>query len=474
MTVADTTLQATVAPDRSSAELVIPAGCALDGLTRATCVAALQAVGVMVEDDVLRACDELLHQATSEADITGSRACRGVVAQSIAPVHGQNGQLEWLVDRPLPSGEARHYDRCAFIMVKRGQEIARIIAPTPHQDGRDVTGQPLPATPGQAVELQLDDTLSADSRGVLIAQADGAINPDDPTLRVHNVLQIDEYVDFSTGNIDFSGDVIIGKGVRDCFTVRATGSVTCDGVIEAATVHCLGDLVTRGMAGRDRGSAVTAGHLVARYLDNVTAQIGLDLRVERSIFNCDTTICGGIDSPRATIVGGRHVVTGAIRVNVVGSPANVPTELVVATVPRLDPFHHKLVALLSLLDERLIRLNQEAQLVLAAAKNSVANRQRAVALKHERQRCMAALHRGRTTLQRLKDRIEATRTVNITVGQMIYLGVIINVNGQNFRIRQDIKGPLTIDIDEAGHPSLRIAGGARARLATCTDARCAA
>ena len=44
-------------------------------------------------------------------------------------------------------------------------------------------------------------------------------------------------VDFSVGNVNFGGEVLIIRNVIDCFKVRSESTVTVQGVIEAAEVH---------------------------------------------------------------------------------------------------------------------------------------------------------------------------------------------------------------------------------------------
>ena len=41
---------------------------------------------------------------------------------------------------------------------------------------------------------------------------------------------------YNTGNIDYQGDVHIHGDVRGTFTVKATGNITIDGLVEAAYI----------------------------------------------------------------------------------------------------------------------------------------------------------------------------------------------------------------------------------------------
>jgi uncharacterized protein (DUF342 family) len=465
------TLRVDIDPDRTTAALIVPAGYPLSALTPDACMAVLQAAEVAIDEQVMQACVELINQVANQQ---GDGDVRAIVARLHPPVHGEDGRLEWLIEEDKPDAERSHYDRSAFIMVKAGQEIARIIEPTPAMDGSDVLGRTIPARPGKPYDVRHDDTILQNSRGTLIAQVDGAFDRNETMLRIRNILQIADYVDFSTGNIDFSGDVTIGKGVRDCFKVRSGGNVQCDGVIEAATIECLGNLITRGMVGREQGVVAAGGHVVARYLDNVQAHVGLDLRVERSIVNCNTTVFGHIDSPRAAIIGGRHVVTGQIKIDTLGSPAQVMTELVVATVPRLDPFHDRLASLVEQLHQRLARLHQEYSMILATPHPATAQKERLAELCCDITRCTAAMRRGKLTLLSLRQHINQVRTLHVAVSGVLHSGVVVNIAGQAFRIRDDVKGPLSIERDQSGQPVIRCGGAVRGPLGLIAELRAAA
>ena len=65
------------------------------------------------------------------------------------------------------------------------------------------------------------------------------------------MLDIPGNVDFSTGSINFLGDINIKGDVLSGFTVRAMGNIHVDGVIEAGSaVEAGGDLVVvKGILG---------------------------------------------------------------------------------------------------------------------------------------------------------------------------------------------------------------------------------
>ena len=106
--------------------------------------------------------------------------------------------------------------------------------------------------------------------GKFIAQTAGVLQFRANKITISQALVIDDYVDFSTGNIDFDGDVQVRRGVRDKFRIRATGKVEVQGLIEAAHIETGGDFeAATGMAAKETGRVQIGGSLTAKYLECV-------------------------------------------------------------------------------------------------------------------------------------------------------------------------------------------------------------
>jgi len=156
-----------LAHDRSIAELIVPPDMPREQITREWCRLQLRCAGVELTSDTERIIERLVAHPPSPA-----QEARIVVARATPAVHGEDGTLQWLVDEKsqapeTPAGSINFYDRSPYTLVKQGQLLGFITDPTPGQDGRDVTGRTIPARPGKAVKLQLDETILRDARGQL-------------------------------------------------------------------------------------------------------------------------------------------------------------------------------------------------------------------------------------------------------------------------------------------------------------------
>ncbi|MEX1090683.1 MAG: FapA family protein [Phycisphaeraceae bacterium] len=439
-------IRAVISPDGLSAELVIPADSEPPASVE-SCVDVLRQAGVVVDEAVISTVAALLEHGTHN-----SGSLRGIVARGQAPQAGQDGRIEWLVNCPKDDATLSFYDRSSYTMVTKDQVLARIIAPVVGTAGRDVLGQVIAAPTGNPVDVRLHESILQDAHGQLVALTHGALDNSSPVWRVQRLISVKEWVDFSSGNIDFHGDVVIGTGVRALFTVKATGTVKVGQIIEAATVECGGDLITGGMAGGEHGRVKIGGNFVSRYLENVVGDVTGDLCVSKSIVNCTLVIHGAMRCAGAVLIGGRQTVVGDVDVASLGNSADLPTELVLGCVPRLEPIaaevdviHHKLQAQHGSL------LAEQTQLESAHCIGPSAQvRERLTEIAFELPRITRSLAKARAAQEKLRHDIAALRTVHATVRRCLHAGTVITLRGQSWRIREDIAGPVIITCQQDG------------------------
>ena len=448
--------------DGSQAQLIIPPRCPADSVKAELWLGVLTEAQVELTEPVVNAVNGLIENYEESP-----HEQRRIVARATRPQEGKDGRLEWLVKsahqqasdesededdgQRQPSSES-HYERCAYIMVKTGDEVAKITDPTAGMAGRDVRGETIAAKPGKAIDLKHDESIARVANGILVAQQEGVLWRSADKVTINNVIIVDEYVDFSTGNIDFNGDVIVRNGVRDCFVIKADGNVEVTGLIEAATIECRGNLITLGgFAGREVGTAMVGGDLIGRYLDNINGKVEGNLCVEKEVINCNFQIEGDIRSPRGAIIGGRFVVSGAVEVGTLGSLAEVVTEVVIGIVPNLEPY---LVELQSLVDkanaERKKMAAEQQTLNRYADRLSASDQKRQTQITFQMQALQEAQDKTQAVYNALAREIDAQRTIDVRVNSIIYAGVILNICGRVYQINNDVKGPLQIQLDQNG------------------------
>ncbi len=266
-----------------------------------------------------------------------------LAARGRAAVHGSDGQIVDLFarspERKLVVDENNRVDYAAvsFIQnVEEGDTICRIIAPTPGENGKTVLGQELAARDGRAAVVPKGrNTAIAEDGSALVAAKTGHVEFNGRTFQVKPVLEIEGNVDFSTGHINFLGDVHVHGDVCTGFTVRAMGNITVDGVVEAAEVEAGGDLVMVTGAQGDNRAVLRAGRSIyAKFLENCCVYAMEDLCSD-CVVNC-SVYCDGlveVRSGRGTIIGGSIRAAHEVSARVLGSRAENHTDVVLGGMP---------------------------------------------------------------------------------------------------------------------------------------------
>jgi len=428
-----------------------------------------------------------------------------VIAEAQRPRHGEDGRIEWIVEDPspaAPSAEDRasdasgedstglseqtvcseagtgdeevaagengadrfnFYNQSAFVMVEKGQTLGHRVDPTEGEDGRSVTGRTLAARSGKSTPVRLDPTIIVAEDGRLTAAIDGRLVREPDRAYIDNFLEIRGWIDFSTGNIDFDGRVLIHMGVRDRFEVHATGDVEVRGPIEAAEVRTGGALVARGgMAGRDIGQIHIAADAHVRYLNQVRGAIRGELRVDRELIGCELEIRAGLVCPTGRVIGGSFAVAGPVELAHLGSPGAVPTELILGDIPQLQRKIRRIQRIRNKIEKRLEALEREQRQLAAPGVRPTAEQcERQTEILFEQQTLGMKKQEAEQTEQGVRDLIARLANVRLTVHGEIHPGVRLVVAGKTYRIDQPLSGPLTIRNGADGSPVLERGSQAR-------------
>ena len=417
---------------------------------------ALREAGVEITSSVRRAITQLFEEANrSDQPVTG------VVAEATEAVDGEHGRVEWTVDAEQAHDRQRARDEAgsgderidfressSYILVKIGQVLGRVIPPTEGEDGRDVTGRVVPAKRGHASPLSTDESLHIDATGAIVAQDEGVLFREGDKAAVRRLLEVKGNVDFNTGNIDFNGDVLVHRGVRDCFKVKAESDIKVMGLIEAATIHSGQDLCALGgFAGRERGHAHVGRDFIARYINNVQGEVFGDLRLDRELINSELVIHQGIDSPSGAIIGGSTAVSGVARIGTLGSDGGVPTEIILGSIPRLEAPLSRLTAMSRRLGEIEEKLVEEQRLLSINNRPSAAEKERQTEIMFELSNARTALSRARLAADALAQRIAEKRVVDVRIERRLYADVRFRIADVVYRVNDDVSGPVRIELE---------------------------
>lgn len=385
-----------------------------------------------------------------------------VIVKGRPPQHGEDGYLtfepgldpfeepaEAPVQREPESDDESvdFYNQSAFTIITAGQVVARLYEPTMGVDGFDVTGKQLAARNGRPLEIKIDPSIHVDRDNRLVSQTCGIIDYHPARIRILEELVISDNVDFSTGNIDFPGDVIVGKAVKDRFSVKVGKSLVVRELVEAATLTCAVDCtLQRGMAGRGKGAITTGRDLCATFVDGSTLLVGRDLIVSKEIGACQVRVSRFVTSPTAALMGGELIVAQRCELAQVGSESGAKTLIALGR-------HHEIDELARLLADDLLadalaqvnRLRKRRETSESQGANLSAEQSAELAhLQRAASEAEGRVSRIRSGLERLWTTHRENTTAELLVNKVLYAGVHIAIGPFLAVTKEDLKGPIRI------------------------------
>ncbi|MDR3294354.1 MAG: FapA family protein [Clostridiales Family XIII bacterium] len=268
------------------------------------------------------------------------------VARGVEPVHGSDGVLTLHVTRsdeykPAYGGDddtalVDYKNVDIFQLVKKGQLLCEIAPPSNGQDGTNVFGGVVPARNGKEVPVPRGvNTEWNAEEAVLVASADGTVSFTGETINIMEVLNIQGDVDMSTGNVRFSGDVVVKGSVNEGFIVECGGNLSVKGKIGNSEVRVGGNLlVSDGINGSRMKSITVGGFLRCRYIESGTISADGDIFADYII---DSQVaCKGnvlLSGKKSVLVGGKTSVLGELAANYIGNERGIRTRVELMEIP---------------------------------------------------------------------------------------------------------------------------------------------
>ncbi len=282
-------------------------------------------------------------QALSDAFTSKSYFYLYPIALGTPPTEGQDG---WTEDHFLrnfirsvsdvDSGVVDYRAQSNVQAIEKDAVICDIHLPIEGSAGVRVDGVAIPPKPVKSTDIPAgSNTALSEDKTKLLATMDGFLEFRGGVFNVKNLLNISSDVDYSTGNIDFHGDVSIQGDVRELFSVKATGNITINGLVEAATVEAGGDVViSNGVSGNNQ-AVIRGTHVRAKHLESCTVyaeSLESDYILTSSVFCSDFIQATG---SRGVIIGGQVVAANRIKASCIGTQSGRTTEITLGVQPKI-------------------------------------------------------------------------------------------------------------------------------------------
>ena len=310
------------------------------------------------------------------------------VAEATAPVDGKDGVVKLFVKKDADYKPEYSEDETVdyknldyFQMAQKGQVLCEIEKETAGIAGKDLYGQPIPAYKGRKPQVPAGKNTSLnEDESKLIADCDGIIKFVS-TINIDEMMHIRSNIDFSTGNINFPGDVTIDGDVSSGFSVKAGGNLIIKGVVEDAVIESAGNLViAKGIYGGTAGEVIAGKDLRCNYIENASLNVKGDITVDY-IIDGKITCYGNIhlSGSKELIVGGEIKLRGELVARDIGNEREYPTVIRILGEKAVDQAELDRLKLKK--EEAKLQLEEnkakEAQingLLLTQEKNSILNR----------------------------------------------------------------------------------------------------
>ena len=257
----------------------------------------------------------------------------------------ESAQTRILQPKKREDGSVDMRDLGDIICVKVGDPLAKKVPLTQGIQGYTVTATPLSPEPGIDIELVAGEgtNISPKNTNILVSEKVGL-----PKL-INNGMEVDEVykikdVTVSTGNINFTGSVIIEGDVTEGMKVTASGDITVGGFVESATLDSGGDItISGGIIGRKHDIEKThitnvkmsvnitaKGSIYAKYGQYAQITCGQDVRIENQLLHSILDINGRLwigksEQANGKLIGGYTKAGTSVHAGMIGATAGSNT-----------------------------------------------------------------------------------------------------------------------------------------------------
>jgi len=271
------------------------------------------------------------------------------IAMGTEPVHGHNGKIQFTVDfgneanlKPLEieDGKVDYKEVIRLNNVKKGQLIATRIPPTKGVPGTAVTGEEIPSKPGKEAHFKVGKNVVVNAeKSAMYAALDGLITKTEKgKINVFPVYEINGDVDYSIGNIDFVGTVVIRGNVLTGFRIKAAGDIRVTGFVEGAELDAGGSIdISGGIIGYNKGYVQAGQDVKSSFIQDGNVIAGASVFVSQSIMHSNIRAAQNIEcnGTKGLVVGGILQAGEKVVARTIGNSMSTATVIEVGVLPEL-------------------------------------------------------------------------------------------------------------------------------------------
>lgn len=360
-----------------------------------------------------------------------------IVAMGKSPIDGKDANFQTLFPEPehkgrpkiLEDGRADFYDLGIVTKVLLGDYLMQKNPPTPGEPGMTVTGEVIAPKAGKDKHFGQGKgaEISPANPNLLIATVSGQPKVKGNFVNVEPIIQLEE-VGVGTGNIDFTGTVIIAKGVHSGFSVKCEGDLIINDIVEDAELMSNGNIeLKRGLVGHGKAKVKAGENVKAKFIETAIVQANSSIFISDMIMHSNLTALDSIEvgdkEGRGQIIGGNIRALSLVKAKILGSPGSLQTYLEVGTNPYLQD---NLNQIKKQLDDYKKRLNEILK-NLIYLKTHDTQKDLLIKFEEEREGILFKINEFTEEENLIKEKMEHVTNSKIIITNYIYSGAKIKI-----------------------------------------------
>jgi uncharacterized protein (DUF342 family) len=382
------------------------------------------------------------------------RACQHpgpkiTVATGLQPEDGQDARIvyKFSVDnkaKPTENedGSVDFKNINLFTTASEGDILAEKLPPVPGKPGIDVLGNSIQPKPGRDLPLPIGKNVMADG-GKIIAGISGQVMLVNNKVQVAPVIVVNGDVDFSSGNIEFIGNVTVKGSVQPGFSVKAGGNIEIQGSVSGGILEGRDITIHMGIQGMLRGHVTAKQNVYAKFIENATVSADGDVYVSDVILHSHVSAkCKVIvEGRRGMIVGGQVTAGEEIRAKVAGTHLAIATELEVGVNPILREEYQELRKGIHKVEATLDQTQKSLQVMRSMDQDALSQQRRELLLKLTKAQFQLAgqAEAMRSRIIQIEADLDQMRLGRIRIADAVYPGVKIVVGTHVKSVREMLR-----------------------------------
>ncbi len=214
----------------------------------------------------------------------------------------------------------------SFLIVGKNENLGHVVLDSPGIEGKDLLGNIIPSPKKFINNLSIGDNIIS-KNGKIYSEIDGAFKIVKDKITVDPVLDVPDDVDYSTGDIEFKGDINVSKSIREGFAVTVGRDIYVGESIEPVNIKCGNSIfVKHGIIGSDKYIIECSGTINSLHIENAHIKSDGSVTVRNSITHAKIYCLDKLlMEESSSIIGGIYYIQNGIITGNIGNKLGIET-----------------------------------------------------------------------------------------------------------------------------------------------------